>query len=73
MIRYPAAMSLPRRLARYVPAGNGHVTSINLAGCKITDACARALAAALGCASSTVESLNLERNALTEAGLLERA
>lgn len=60
-----------RKAAALALLCGSNVTSINLAGCKITDACARALAAALGGASSTVESLNLERNALTEAGLLE--
>ena len=47
------------------------MTHLSLAGCKITDAEARALAAALGAPGCAVETANLERNALGEPGLLE--
>ena len=57
-------------------AGNSHITSLNLAGCKLTDKCARALALVLSGATNpscetVIETVNLERNALSEAGLLE--
>ena len=57
-------------------AGNTHITSLNLAGCKLTDACARSLALVLSGEASpscetVIETVNLERNALSEAGLLE--
>ena len=49
--------------------GNPHISKINLAGTRLNDAEASALASALG-ADSKVEVLNLERNALREPGLL---
>ena len=44
------------------------ITSLNLAGCSLNDNEARALASVLG-ADSKIETLNLERNQLTEVGL----
>ena len=49
--------------------GNPAITKVNLAGTKLNDAEAAALASALG-ADSKIEVLNLERNALREPGLL---
>lgn len=51
--------------------GSPVITRINLAGTNLNDTCARALASALGASSAAVEILNLERNNLTEVGLLE--
>ena len=51
-------------------SGSPVITSLNLAGCSLNDHQARALAAALG-ADSKIETLNLERNQLTEPGLKE--
>ena len=50
--------------------GSPIVTSVNLAGANLNDTEARALASALG-AGSAIEKLNLERNKLSEVGLLE--
>jgi len=50
--------------------GSRQITRVKLGGAHLTDASARALASAVG-ASSIVEVLDIERNNLTERGLLE--
>jgi hypothetical protein len=50
--------------------GAPYVTTVDLAGAKLNDSCARAIASAVG-PGSVIKTLNLERNELQEAGLLE--
>ena len=49
---------------------NASIKKINLAGCGLTDKCARALASIMSAPCCAVEVLQLERNNLCEPGLL---
>jgi len=59
-----------RAAALALLVGNPHITDLNLAGTGLTDRCARALEAVLGAPGCCIEVLNLERNHLSEPGLL---
>lgn len=50
--------------------GNPHITELNLAGTGLTDSCARCLEAVLASEACSIEVLNLERNHMSEPGIL---